>query len=787
LVVVGAFANAYPYSFQSVPDGPVEGFAVELLDALAREMNFKIRRVALPNEEVKEQFRAGKFDMLQMLNDTEDRHAWADFSVPFVYTQNALFARKGKDQPKSFAEMHGRRIAVSGTSIVVVMFLRAHDQSVEIIHADSTEHALHLVEAGKADGAMVSRITALSVIEAQKLKNVVELHDITAYKEVRHAFAVQKGDSLLLAKLNEGLAALHRSGEYQRIYRKWLGRYEPARFTREQVFGYVAIALAMALLVAVWAGLRQRTLRHRIAAQASDIIEQSELLAALYDNVPLGMCVLDLSPQGARLRSLNRRAREFLGLIAEDSMGRVVGELNLTPEWTHLFHDVLAGAAKVKGIVIEPKVLVDTHRHLMVTRVPLAPHSGGIPRICLLFEDITERWRQDQEIAQGRKLRAIGELVGGIAHEFNNLMTPVMLMVSEVRLTHSADQVLQSDMAVIGGAIQRAADLTARLLTFGRKSESRGVEPLQLGTVVKGAIDLLRPTFDRRILWDNTVPADLPPVLFNPTDLNQVLLNLLLNARDTLSEKLAGQNASNWKPCIRIEAEELPQGAFAKPVAFPSHVLCGWLKLTVADNGMGIAAEVKERIFEPFYTTKSMGQGTGLGLATVWHTITVAGGRIDIVSTVGEGSSFEVVLPVWASSPVQKGEEKQPARVAGGTADVLLIDDDKVVADVMAAVLRKKGYRVRCIRDGLLAWEHLQANIATHDLLVVDINMPGLDGIELARRARNAGYVGHIMIVSGRLTSEDTGQFAGVRVDAVLVKPFNNDELMRAVTTCLGR
>jgi CheY-like chemotaxis protein len=283
------------------------------------------------------------------------------------------------------------------------------------------------------------------------------------------------------------------------------------------------------------------------------------------------------------------------------------------------------------------------------------------------------------------------------------------------------------------------------------------------------------------------VPADLPPVLFNPTDLNQVILNLLLNARDTLSEKLAGQNASNWKPCIRIEAEELPQGAFAKPVAFPSHVLCGWLKLTVTDNGMGIAAEVKERIFEPFYTTKSMGQGTGLGLATVWHTITVAGGRIDIVSTVGEGSSFEVVLPVWASSPAQKGEEKQPARVAGGTADVLLIDDDKVVADAMSAVLRKKGYRVRCIRDGLLAWEHLQANLATHDLLVVDINMPGLDGIELARRARKAGYGGHIMIVSGRLTSEDTGQFADVGVDAVLVKPFNNDELMQAVKTCLGR
>ena len=647
-MVVGAYSNTFPYSFQAKPGGKAEGFAVDLLDALARVMNFKIRRVVLPGEEIKARFIAGDFDMLQLLSVGKGREAWADYSITVLNTQNIMMVRlQGARTPNKLQDLRGARFAVAGTGSVGDLFLRAWDPAAKITYTESPEQALRLLGSGEVDATLLSRLTAVSLIEKLGLRNVAELRDPAAYLEHHHAFAVHKGDTALLARLNEGLAILQRSGEYDQLHRKWLGRYEPAQFTREEVFSYTAVALAVALLIAVWAGLRQLALRRRIARQASDLAEQAELLSALYENVPLGMWVFDRTPQGSRVRSINRKASEFFGLASADVVGRMLSELRLVPEWADLLKTVLDGSVKRKGLVIEPRILPGSQRHLMVTHVPLAPRPGGMQRLCVLVEDVTERWRLDEEIEQGRRLRAIGELVGGIAHEFNNLMTPVMLKVGDVSSTHPDDEELQGDLAVVSQAVQRAANLTARLLTFGRKGE-RKTESLPLVTVTEKVIHLLRPTIDERIALENAVAHDLPPLVFNATDLDQILINLLLNARDTLIEKLAVRESATWRPCIRISAAQLRPDSVEWPLADPDRVLTGWRRITVQDNGLGISPAVRERIFEPFYTTKCVGQGTGLGLATVWHQVTAAGGRIDLETTLGEGSVFNVLLPVWA-------------------------------------------------------------------------------------------------------------------------------------------
>jgi two-component system cell cycle sensor histidine kinase/response regulator CckA len=424
---------------------------------------------------------------------------------------------------------------------------------------------------------------------------------------------------------------------------------------------------------------------------------------------------------------------------------------------------------------------------LEVTIVPLASGASGAPHLCVLAEDISARKLMDAEIAQSRRLRAVGELVGGIAHEFNNLLTPVMLKVGEIQLDWSSDTRLQHEMGVIAQAAKRAAELTRRLLTFGRKSEARA-EPVRFNTVVANCFDLLRHTVDRRIVWESDLPDDLPPLLFNATDLNQVLLNLLLNSRDTLLEKLTSSSNPGWTPRIRVIAAELPPATLAPPKPRPGAALLGWQRITVQDNGLGMPANVVERIFEPFFTTKDVGKGTGLGLATVWHIVTESGGRVDVESTPGVGSAFHVLLPEWgcAAEPAA-GKGGEPAKLAPvRRVRVLLVEDEELVAAAVTAMLQRGGHEVSHLPDGAAAWEHLSADLAAYDLLVIDVNLPGLNGVELVGRLRDKNYPGKIFVVSGRLGMADLRILVQLHVDRVLTKPFSLEQFETAVRECLA-
>jgi hypothetical protein len=253
--------------------------------------------------------------------------------------------------------------------------------------------------------------------------------------------------------------------------------------------------------------------------------------------------------------------------------------------------------------------------------------------------------------------RAVGELVGGIAHEFNNLLTPIMLRVGEIQAGWHHDAALIAETRIISEAVQRSAELTRRLLTFGRKNEVR-VESVHLRHVIENCFSLMRLTIDRRIVWEQAVPDDLPPLTFNTTDLNQIILNLIINARDTLIEKLALRR-DQWTPTIRVEARLLPSDSSPAETGSPSRrQILGWQCLTVRDNGLGMSAEVRERIFEPFFTTKVVGKGTGLAEFYATGTLEVrlpvprqdaaffdlAGQEITLRETGGQGRSWKAVV-----------------------------------------------------------------------------------------------------------------------------------------------
>lgn len=783
-LLIGAATSGSPYGYQNA-SGEWEGFAVELLDAALQTMKLSGRRIGVPGFELQQRFRDGEFDILQGFSDTPERQAYADFTVPYLVLNGGVFVGKQHAGITSFAQLNGMRFAVQGINTVGERFLRDHDLHVQLVKVSSSEEGLQLINDGRCDAIFVSRLTALAAIERQQLTNVTMLPlEIGGY-DIRHCFAVHKGDAALLARLNEGLAILRRDGRYDEIYGRWFGRYEPRRFTRQQLVSYVSLALAIGFLATLIAMLRQRTLRRRVAKQAEELARQEQLLRALYDSVPQAMCVFQSTAQGDELISMNRQAENLLRLRAEEACGHLWEELRLDPEWRDALQRLMDARAVTEGLFRQEIRIASTRQTIAFTVVTIAGNGDGPARFCMLCDDVTERRQLDDELAQTRKLRAIGELVGGIAHEFNNLLTPVMLKVSEIQLSRTNDAALQADVKVVLHAVRRAADLTRRLLTFGRKS-SEHRETVLLSAAVESCFELMRHTVDRRIRL-RTITPELPPLVANPTSLNQIILNLVLNARDTLLEKLAAQQEC-WQPEIVVEIAEQPLAdGGRRPEAPTRRQILGWQRLTVRDNGMGMRPEVRERIFEPFYTTKEVGKGTGLGLATVWHLVAEMSGRIEIESTPGEGSAFHVFLPVFAGASPRVGSPVQPRLPVAVTGRVFIAEDDELVSAAMIAALERAGYRAMHLADGAAAWRHLEEHLNDYDLLVIDVNMPGMDGISLTRHIADAGrYRGRIIVASGRLEADDMRQLRASKVDALLLKPFGVVDFLELVRKWLA-
>jgi len=886
---------------------------VELLDAVARVMDIKIKWTPSSGADLQSILLSGGGDILPGYGRVPEREKYFDFSVPYLELQGTLFVRKDNNLIQKISDLNGRELVIVSKGSIGDQFVSDYHLNAHVVYGDSLQQAFKELNDGQHDAVFSSRLTALSVIDHFKFDNIRPLGMPVDGYNIHICFAVRKGDSQLLARLNEGLAILQRTGEFAQIYNKWFGRFEPNRISFQELVVYIAATLAVVLLITLWALMRQRQLRQRIGRQAEELIESKAILAeaqqfarighwqrpldpnapviwseetyhiferdprlppppisevtncavgedrqrwqdvvqrsrkesfdyaldvhiepkpgvhkiihvhgrpvrstrgqptgffgtvqdvtewreaehgqresiqllrAIYDNAPFAMGVFELTDRTITVVSVNPEARRLVGLPAQITPGLSFAELGMPPEqvvfWTELFTRHPAIGAPFKTTLR----LDATHRDLAVTLVPLGRASKR-PRFCLIAEDITDRVHKDAEIAQSRRLRAVGELVGGIAHEFNNLLTPILLKADA--LQHEYRQTaLSSELQIIIDAAIRAAEITRRLLTFQRKTD-RKPEKIRLRTAIESDIELLRHAIDRRIRLDCTIASDLPTLWLPGTDLHQIIVNLLLNARDTLIEKLSREPAeSKWTPSIQIEARALPADA-AVPLD-PSRVQAppsGWVRLSLRDNGLGMPPDVLERIFEPFYTTKPVGQGTGLGLATVWHLVTELGGSIDVQSVPSAGTTFNLSLPIRNSTEAAPSSEKiAPVSVAvPSTARILLVDDEDAVSSLVCEILQFHGHQVTTLANGRLAWEKLSAAPGTFNVLILDLNMPGLNGLELARRARDLPFDGLIFVMSGRLSETDRAEFQRLRVDRIIEKPFTLDVFVTALAS----
>jgi PAS domain S-box-containing protein len=383
-----------------------------------------------------------------------------------------------------------------------------------------------------------------------------------------------------------------------------------------------------------------------------------------------------------------------------------------------------------------------------------------------LTAEIAERQRTEEALLQAQKLEAVGQLTSGVAHDFNNLLTGVLgnLELLERRLKN---QESLRRLRAARLAAERGARLTHQLLAFSRK-QRLAPTPLDLNRLVSEASDMLFRTIGATVRIETVLTEGLWPALVDPTQTELVLLNLAINARDAMPE--GGR--------LTIRTANVSQGDAPADLAAGDYVL-----ISVSDTGEGMSEEILRRAVEPFFTTKEPGKGSGLGLSMVHGVATQSGGGLHIDSRLGHGTTVNVYLPRARRVSAAAREPETLSGAVHERATIMVVDDDPDVREVAVSSLETLGYNMLAAENGAAALD-LLARSGPVDLLVVDMAMPGMNGVELIRRARERQADLRAMLVTGYA---DVSAFAPAESDLVLQKPYRLERLAENVTAALRR
>ncbi|WP_180287643.1 ATP-binding protein [Azospirillum oleiclasticum] len=531
----------------------------------------------------------------------------------------------------------------------------------------------------------------------------------------------------------------------------------------EVTFARIAADRIWAAVAHTRALTRLKAGEERVQERTRALLHSEARFQGYFDASPEFLFLARITPDGRFVyEDVNPAGERQYGLSRRDIVGRSPEEL-----WDRATAADIVRRAR-QCLKLGRPVRYETERRFngqpMTLNVVVAPLEKGTTGTEGLFlycgRDMTEQRLAEEQLRQSQKMEAIGQLTGGVAHDFNNLLQALTGCLQMIERRTGGAPAIRPLVEAGQQAIHRGARLIQQLMAFGRR-QSLHPESLSLRDRVFGMSELLLRALRADIAIETAFAADLWPVEVDPTQLELAVINLAVNARDAMP---AGGR-------LTVSAANLPGGDDAPDM----------VRLTVADTGTGMAPEVQARAFEPFYTTKEVGKGSGLGLAQVYGFTRQSGGRVEIDSAPGRGTSITLLLP-RTTKPVSGTAPDLPAATGNRAgARVLLAEDDPVVASMVAAALEDAGYAVVRTGNAAEALEVLSSG-APVDLLFSDVVMPGaMNGIDLAHAARRARPGLPVVLTTGY--SEDVSNIQDVHV---LPKPYQIAELVTLLEAALG-
>ncbi|WP_342150013.1 response regulator [Methylorubrum sp. SB2] len=529
-----------------------------------------------------------------------------------------------------------------------------------------------------------------------------------------------------------------------------------AALNRGGIIGYVAKPWDPTLLRAT---VRNAYERHRLGR---DLATERALLRGLLDHAEEAISFKDA---GGRFVRLNARKAALMGGEVEASLGRTETAITDTPEAHETVEaDARAVAAGEAGSTVIARGALGAERWSHVIRVPIRGLNGEVTHLATIERDVTEQKSLEARLRQSDKMQALGTLAGGIAHDFNNLLTAILGSLELVGPKIADQPRVKRLVDNATGAAQRGSALTKRLLSFSRSNDLKA-RPVDPNALIEGMSALFGSSLGSLVTVARDLDPDTPRALVDPDQLELAVLNLCINARDAMPD--GGRVTIMTRRADISDDPDLPPGPYAV--------------VTVTDEGTGIPPELLERVCEPFFTTKAVGQGTGLGLAMVFGLAQQAGGRLRITSEVGVGTRIELALPQAGDVPEADAVEPAPeVATAAAPARILVVDDDPEVRHVTASFLSGFGYTETEAKDGRTALAMMEEGDG-FDLVVADLAMPGMTGVELAAAIRSRFAHVPVLLLTGH------AEAVPIPDDLpVMQKPFASAELAARVSQLLA-
>lgn len=512
---------------------------------------------------------------------------------------------------------------------------------------------------------------------------------------------------------------------------------------------------------------RRHERQERSQAEAALRLQSAALEAA-------GTSIL-MTDRNGRIEWVNPAFVALTGWSADEAIGRTPGDLLNSGRHDESFYrnlwQTIAAGRVWRGEIVNRRKDGEL-RTIEMSITPLRDDTGEINHFVAIHVDVTDRKQLEAQNRQSQRIEAIGTLAGGVAHDLNNILTPV-LMMSDMLVGKLTDERELEMVRMIRDGARRGGDIVRQLLAFSRGSPGERV-PIQARHILKEMLNVMRETFPREIDLRLQAPNDLWTIVVEPTQLSQIILNLCVNARDAMPDgghlALAASNVT-LRETDPIRPSDSAPGAY--------------VLIEVRDSGIGIAPLIKPRIFDPFFTTKPEGKGSGLGLSTVVGIVRGYGGFLSVESEVGLGTVFRVYIPAHADLAAAPIADEPATRASGNGRLVLMVDDERDVREATRRALEKHGFRVLAAVNGADALGIYSRHAGSVAAVLTDVMMPGMNGVSLIRELRSRGCTVPVVVTSGVGDLDKGEELNALGVKEILMKPTSVATLIDAVERSL--
>ncbi len=769
-IVADAIIIATPIKYPPLSvigsDGKARGYLIDFWQEWGRQVNMEVQfRGSVWNETLRG-VKSGEADIHSGLFKNEERKTWLTFSHPFFVTETALFYKNDSDKLPSLDKLAGKPIgAIQGS--FQENFLRKEYPSIKVIGYSDLDRMFIALFQGDVKAIVAEEPEVIGTLNRLGLSGAVQKGEKLFQNDIYAG--VLKENKELMELVNRGINAIPES-----VRRELQERYFPSKSNWPRIILWFVAFIMILLCSIVLVSLNNKMLNRKIKERTSKLQESEKRLWMILDQAPLGILIID--SRTMLLQYANPSVCQMLRYEKGELRDMDVALLHMPEDFTQVSQKIKELAEGYKNIATDIPFLRKDGTMLDVDINAAPIELDKRPHLAAFLVDRTETRKLGIQLQHAQKMEAIGNLAGGVAHDLNNILSGVVGYPELLLRTLPKDSSLRKPLEAIHDSGQRAATVVADLLTVARGAasirETHNINVLTEEYLDSPECEKLKSLYPE-ITFQSQFKAGHPTISCSPIHVKKCLMNLVTNAAEAIGKD------GTLIVSTRNESIDDTAGGTQK-IEIGAYVV-----ISIQDTGSGISDIDLEHVFEPFYTTKTMGRsGTGLGLAIVWNTVQDHNGKV-VVDSNEKGTSFQLYFPVSKNDVIDQIKTDKTEEFSSSGEHILVVDDESQLRDIASQMLQASGYNVDSVCSGELAIEFVKDTPV--DLIVMDMMMePGINGCQAYEEILTLFPDQKAIITSGFSESDDVKEALALGAGGFIKKPYSMAKLDRAVKEALN-